>query len=397
MARRVPVLLTFLLWLTPAVAQAQPSPVKIGLLLPYTGPISIQGIDSTRGIELHIAKVGSKAGGRQIQIIKEDSEGKPDVALTKIKKLIERDRVDFVIGPVNSSVAIAIRNYVHEQGTPLIVPVAFTRVLTAPPMASPSIFRVVETTDQSNYPMGAWMMKNTKYRKMIVMATDFVAGRHCVEAFMAGFRAAGGETVKEIYAPLNTPDFAPYLAQAQATAADAVYAFFPGADAIRFVKQYKEFGVADKLPLTGYNVLTDDTILPAIGDAALGIVTIGSYSAALNTPESKAFVADYERVHHAWPSRYSESGFVSAQLVTIAIDSLNGDLGDRNKVRDALTAAIVKVKAPRGRLEFDSYRQVIAPVFVMRTEKQDGRIVNAVIDRLPLVSQEQTWGWWHKK
>lgn len=397
MIRLVSVLLSLLVLLVPAAVHAQGGPVKIGLLLPYTGVLSVQGIDTTRGFELYMGKVGNKAGGREIQLLKEDTEAKPDVGLTKIKKLIERDRVDFVVGPVNSVVAVAIRNYVHEQGTPLIVPVAFTRVLTSPQQASPAIFRVAETTDQGNYPMGAWMMKHTKYRKVIAMATDFVAGRHAVEAFMAGFRAAGGEIVKEIYAPLNTPDFAPYLTQAGATKADAVYAFFAGADAIRFVKQYKEYGLSEKLPLTGYNVLTDDTILPAIGDAALGIVTIGGYSAAIDSPENRAFVADYERAHKTWPSRYSENGWDSAQLLTLAIDALKGDLSDRNRVREAVKASLARVKAPRGPVDFDGYRQIISPVFIMKTEKQGGRIVNAIIDKIPSVSQEQTWGWWNKK
>ena len=402
MVRLVSVLLSVLVVLAPAVlvapgtAHAQAGPVKIGLLLPYTGPLSIQGTDTTKGFDLYMSKIGMKAGGREIQILKEDTEAKPDVGLTKIKKLVERDKVDFVVGPVNSVVAIAVRNYVHEQGVPLIVPVAFTRVLTAPPLSSTSIFRIVETSDQSNYPMGAWMMKNTKYRKVLLMATDFVAGRDSVQAFGAGFKAAGGEVVGEIYAPLGTPDFAPYLTQAGASKADAVYAFFGGADGIRFVKQYKEYGLFERLPLTGYNVLTDDTILPAIGDAALGIVTIGGWSAMLDTPDSKAFVADYEKAHKAWPTRYSESGWDTAQLLAITIDTLKGDLSDRNRVKDALRTALPRVKAPRGRLEFDANRQVTAPVYIMRAEKQGGRIVNAIVERLPAVPQEQVWGWWKK-
>ena len=383
--------------LAPTAVHSQAGPVKIGLLLPYTGPLSVQGTDTTKGFDLYMAKIGLKAGGREIQLLKEDTEAKPDVGLTKIKKLIERDRVDFVVGPVNSVVAIAIRNYVHEQGVPLIVPVAFTRVLTAPPLVSPSIFRVVETSDQGNYPMGAWMMKNTKYRKVLLMATDFVAGRDSVQAFAAGFKAAGGEIVGEIYAPLGTPDFAPYLAKAGATKADAVYAFFGGADGIRFVKQYKEFGLFEKLPLTGYNVLTDDTILPTIGDAGLGIVTVGGWSAALDTPDSKAFVAEYEKVHKAWPTRYSESGWDTAQLLAITIDTLKGDLSDRNRIKDALKTSLPRVKAPRGRLEFDASRQVTPPVYIMKAEKQGNRIVNAIVEKLPPVPQEQVWGWWFKK
>lgn len=395
MMRRAFPILTSLLLLAAGLAHAQP--VKIGLLLPYTGPLSVQGTDAAKGFELYMHKIGMKAGGREIQILKEDTEAKPDVGLTKIKKLIERDAVDFVIGPVNSAVALAIRDYVHQQGVPLIVPVAFTRVLTAPPLASPSIFRLIETTDQANYPMGEWMIKNTKHRRVVVMATDFVAGHDSVRAFAAGFKAAGGQVVKEIYAPLGTPDFAPYLAQLPGIKADAVYAFFGGADGIRFVKQYKEYGLSETLALTGYNVLTDDTILPAIGDAALGIITVGAYTAALDTPESKAFVADYERAYKAWPSRYSESGFVAAQLLALTIDALKGGLSDRNKVKQTIQASLPKVPAPRGKIRFDQYRQVIGPEYIMRTEKRGGRIVNAVIDKLPPVSQEQVWGWWKKK
>lgn len=377
----------------PTAAQ---EPIKVGVLLTYTGALSVQGTDATHGMELYLAKQGARAGGRAVQLVKEDDEGKPDVALTKIKKLVERDRCDFLVGPVNSVVVLAIRSYVHEQGVPLVVPIAFTRVLTSPQQASPSIFRVAETSDQANYPMGEWMIKHTKYRKVVVMATDFVAGHHAVEAFMAGFKAAGGEIVREIYAPLNTPDFAPYLAQAQAQTADAVYAFFPGADAIRFVKQYREYGLWDKMALTGYNVLTDDTILPQLGEAALGIVTVGGYTATIDNPENKAFATEFDRAYKTWPSRYAESGWVTTALITTAVDMLKGDLRDRTKVRQALFDALPRVKAPRGPLKFDPYRQVIGDVYVTKTDKQGGRIVNAVLEKIPNVSQEGTWGWWHK-
>jgi branched-chain amino acid transport system substrate-binding protein len=378
-----------------AMAQARP-PIKIGLLLPYTGPLNVQGTDATRGVELYLSKVGFKAGGREIQLLKEDTEAKPDVGLTKVKKLVERDRVDFVVGPVNSAVALAIRSYIHEQAVPLIVPVAFTRDLTAPGNASPSIFRVVETTDQSNYPFAAWVMKNTKYRKLIVMATDFVAGRHSTEAFMAGYRAAGGEIVKEAYFPLGTADFAPFLSQTIGVQADAVWAWVGGADAIRFVKQYKEFGLADRFPLIGYNVLTDDVILPAIGDTAIGIVSVGAYSATINTPENKAFVQEYDQRHKVWPTRYSESGHVSAQLIVAAVEALKGNLDDKGKVREALKRAVTQITPPRGPFEFDQYNQAITPIYVMRAEKQGGRLVNAIIDKIPAVSQEATSKWWRK-
>lgn len=379
---------------TGAIAQA-PS-VKIGLLLPYTGVLSVAGIDATNGLSLYLKKVGGRAGGRAISLLKEDDEAIPDVGLTKVKKLVERDRVDFLVETVSSVVALAIRNYVHDSGVPTVIPVAFTRVLTSPKVASPNVFRIAETTDQSDFPMGAWMINHTRYRKVFVMATDFVAGHQAVEAFIAGFRAAGGTIVKEIYAPLGTPDFAPYLTQAAATPADAVYAWFAGTDAIRFEKQYKEYGLWDHMPLTGHGVLSDDTILPAIGDASLGIITMSSYSAAIDTPVNKAFVREYEQAHKTWPSRYSEAGWITAQLITQALDSLQGDLSDRGRVREALRNAITRIKAPRGQMMFDRYNQIICHIIVTKTEKQGGRYINAVLTTLPLTSQESVWGWWNK-
>jgi branched-chain amino acid transport system substrate-binding protein len=189
---------------TTSSGQGPRPPIKVGLLLPYTGVIAINGQETSKGVEFYFTKIGNKAGGREIVLIKEDDEAKPDVGLTKARKLVERDRVDVLIGPVHSGVALAIRDYVHGQGIPLIVPVAFTRDLTAPARASPWLFRVVETSDQGNFPMGIWVFKKTPHRKIVVMASDFVAGRHSAEAFIAGFKGAGGEIVKEIYAPLNT-------------------------------------------------------------------------------------------------------------------------------------------------------------------------------------------------
>ena len=389
-------LATALALVTASFGQAPRAPIKIGLLLPYTGVIAINGQETSKGVELYLAKIANKVGGREIQLIKEDDEAKPDVGLTKTRKLVERDRVDVLIGPVHSGVALAIRDYIHAQGIPLIVPVAFTRDLTAPGKASPWLFRVVETSDQGNFPMGIWVFKKTPYRKIVVMASDFVAGRHSAEAFIAAFKGAGGEIVKEIYAPLNTPDFAPYMAQASGLAADAVYAWFAGTDSIRFVKAYQEYGLAGKLPLLGYNTLTDDVLLPTLGDGALGIVTAGHYSATLDTPENRAFVREYESRYNAWPTRYVELGYVSAQLVGAAVEALRGEVGDRATFREAIRGAATRIQPPRGAIRFDRFQQVITDVYVMKVERRGNRLVNAIVDQIPNTTQEDSWKWWNK-
>ena len=377
-------------------ASGQAPPIKIGLLLPYTGPIASVGQDATRGFELHLAKIGGKAGGRDIQVLKEDDEFKPDVGLTKARKLVERDRVDMLVGPVNSAVALALRDYVNRQAIPLVVPVAFSKEITSPKNAIPWLFRVIETTDQSNVPMGTWVFRNTPYRKIVIMATDIVSGHDVAGAFRASFTGAGGQIVKEIYIPTGTPDVATYVAQLVGLGADAVYIFSGGADAIRFVKAYEEYGLKGKLPLLAYNTLVDDILLPAMGDAALGIIAVGTYSAALDTPESRAFVRDYEAKYASWPSAHSERGYVAAQLIVAAIELLKGEVSDRQKVREALGNAVTRILPPRGPIRFDRYQQAITPVYVTRVERRGNRLVNAVIDRIPDTSQEETWKWWNK-
>ncbi len=384
----------------PPASAAAAGPVKIGVLLPATGPLTVVGQETIRGLELYLQKVGMKAGGREILLIKEDSEGKPDVGLTKARKLVERDGVHLILGPTNSAVGLAIRDYIDAQKIPLVIPQANTRILTAPSTAggrfSPWLIRLIETSDQGCYPMGGWMVKTTPYRKVIAMGADFVIGHHSAEAFMAGFKAAGGQVVKEIYPPLNTPDFAPYLAQITATPADFVWAWMGGSDSPRFVKQYQEYGLKGKVPLYGYNTVVDDVALPAMGDAALGIITVGHYTAAIDTPANKAFVQEFEQKHKIWPSRYAETGYTAAQLMTQAIADLKGAVEDRAKLRDALLAAAGRINPPRGPIQFDKYQQVITDIYVMKVERQGDRLVNAVVEVIPKVSQEDTWKWWVK-
>ena len=192
------------------------------------------------------------------------------MGLTKVRRLVEEHKVNFIVGPVSSAVALAIHDYVRKQKVILINPCAFTRELTSPEKASENIFRIIETTDQSNYPMGKWMVKNTPHRNVVITGSDFSAGHHSVEAFKAGFEEAGGKVIKEVYPKFGTMDFAPFLTAIDVKGADAVYAWFSGTDAVRFVQQYEEFGLKKRLPLFGYNSITDDPYLGSIGEAALG-------------------------------------------------------------------------------------------------------------------------------
>ena len=170
-----------------------------------------------------------------------------------------------------------------------------------------------------------------------------------------------------------------------------------GSDSIRFVRQYQEYGLKGRVPLYGYNTLVDDVSLPAMGDPALGIVTVGHYTAAIETPVNKAFVQEFEQKHKIWPSRYAETGYTAAQLMVQAIGDLKGAVEDRAKLRDALLAAAGHINPPRGPIRFDKYQQVITDIYIMKVERRGDRLVNAVVEVIPKVSQEDTWKWWMKQ
>ncbi len=375
---------------------AERPPIKVGLLLPYTGTMPLQAKGVSDGVELFFDEIGKKAGGRAIQVIKEDDENNPTVGLTKLRRLVEQQKVNFVVGPVSSAVGLAIHEYVRKSPVIQINPVAFTRELTSPQKWSPNIFRTVETTDQTNYPMGKWMFKNTPYRNVVITASDFSAGHHSVEAFKAGFEEAGGKVIKEVYPKLGTMDFASFLSAIDIKGADAVYAWFAGTDAVRFVQQYQEFGLKKRIPLYGYGVIADDPYLASIGDAALGVVTSCHYAWTIDTPRNKAFVKAYQSKWGEVPSRYSEFGYVSAQVIGAAAESLKGDVEDTAKVSAEIKKVASKIETPSGPLAFDQYNQRIANVYVEKVEKRDGKLVNVVIDSMGKVSQTDTWKWWNK-
>jgi len=391
------VLTVGLFWFTSSPAlSAERTPIKVGFLLPYTGTMPLQAKGVADGAELFFDEMGRKAGGRPIEIVKEDTELNPTVGLTKVRRLVEQQKVQFIIGPVSSAVGLAIHEYLRKQNVIQVNPTAFTRELTSPQKWSQNIFRVCDTTDENAYPMGKWIYKNTNHRNIVLAGSDFAAGHHTLEAFQAAFEAAGGKIVKSVYPKLGTMDFAPFLAAIDVKGVDAVFGFFAGTDAVRFVQQYQEFGLKKRLPLYGHAAMVDDPYLPSIGDAAIGLITSGHYTFMIDSPKNKAFVKAYNTKYGENPSRYSEFGYVSAQVIGTAAESLKGQVEDTSKVAAEIMKVSPKIETPSGPLAFDQYHQRVINMYVLKTEKRDGKLVNAVLDKMGKVSQAEVWGWWNK-
>jgi len=381
--------------LAPVLAQGR-SPVKIGLLFPYTGVFALYGPGMQAALEVLLEQHGGRAGGRQVVLVREDTEGKPDVGLTKARKLVESERVNFLVGPVNSAVAMAVRDYVSGKKVPLVVPIAFTKDLTTPDKASPYIFRTIDTTDQNGYPLGRWAFAKKGFKRVALIGSNYAAGRDGVGAFKAGFEDAGGKVVAELFPPLGTQDFAPFLSRIEPSQVDAAYFVVFGSDAVRLVKQWEETGLKERVPLLAYGTSADDFLLDAMGKAAEGIINVSLYNATLDNPENQKFVAAMRPKIQSEPVLFHTTAWIAGQLILKAIDDLKGDLDDPERVVRALKAAGKALRTPAGEVSFDAYNQIIPPLYVRQVQNVGGKPRNVVIDRLPPAAQSEFWKWWRK-
>ncbi len=361
-------------------------PVKVGLLVPYTGVFASCGENITRGAELYLDQVGWQAAGREIRLLKKDTEMNGQVGLQKARRLVESDRADILTGIVSSTVAYALRDYVVSKEIPLILANAGAADLTRE-KGSPYIFRVSFANGQYEYPEGIYAYDKLNFRKIVVMAPDYAAGHEKANGFMAGFKAAGGEIVQEIYPGLGTSDYGPFLTRIKD--ADAVWAHFSGNDSIAFVKQYDEYGLKGTIPLLTSGDCVDESSLPAQGDAAVGIISALHYSAALDTRENREFVSAYTDKYGEEPNMFAEQGYVAAKLIVTALEAVNGDLTDTDRLMSEIKR--VEFTAPRGPFKFDPRTQnVIFNTYIRRVEKKDGKIINSVIETIPDTSDQWT-------
>ena len=362
-----------------AVAQAEET-IKVGVVLPYSGVYASLGGDITDGMQLAFDLYGSEIAGKKIVLITEDSEVKPNVGLTKTKKLVFQDKVDLLVGPVASNVAGAMRDFVHNTEIPLIIPNAGNNLLTGE-QCSPWVIRTSFSNDQINRVMGPWLYEQG-HRTLYLMAPDYAAGHQMMEAVKRGFTEAGGEVVGEEYPPLReTKDFAPYLAKVKATRPDVLYVFFAGGLAIQFVKQYQDFGLKGEIPLTGAGWLTSPLFLPAQGAAAAGFIGALNYVPTIDSDENAAFQAAFGEKHERMGSEFTVQGFDTGRLIVEALRLTGGETADKA----ALVEAIHRVHfiGPRGPFRIDpATNNVIQDIYIFEMRQTGYNIRHVVIDKI---------------
>ncbi len=365
-------------WL-PLAAQAQPAKLKVGLMLPYTGTYAALGNAIENGFRLYVSEQGGKLGGREIEFFKVDDESDPSKATDNVGKLIKRDQVDVLIGSVHSGVAMAMAKAAKDSNTLLIVPNAGADAITGP-MCAQNIFRSSFTNWQPAYAMGEVAAKKG-HKNAITITWKYAAGTESVKGFKEAFEKNGGKVVRELDLPFPGVEFQALLTEIAAAKPDAVYTFFAGGGAVKFVKDYAAAGLNKTIPLYGAGFLTDGT-LEAQGAAAQGLMTTLHYADGLDTPRDKSFRLAYAKAHKLQPDVYAVQGYDAAQMLGIGLAATQGDVSKKAEFAAAVEKA--KIDSPRGPFTMSKAHNPVQDIYLRKVEgnvnKSAGVAVKALAD-----------------
>lgn len=362
--------------LSASTVQAE-EPLKVGLLLPYTGTFAALGEAITNGLKLAIDQQGGSLSGRQVEYVVVDSEADPSKAVPNMQKLVSGSKVDVVVGPVHSGVGLAAVKVARETGVPLIIANAGFNAATGP-LCAKNIFRTSFSSWQTAYPMGK-VAADKGYKNIVTVAWRYGFGTESVDGFKEGFEKAGGKISKEIYVPFPDVEFQSQLTEIAALKPDAVFVFFAGGGAAKFVKDYAAAGLQGKIPLLGSGFLTEGT-LAAQGAAANGVLTTLHYADTLDTPRNKTFREAYLQKFGKEADIYAVQGYDSGLLLTQSLAKVNGNTRDR----DAWTAAMAdaRIESPRGDWTFSKAHNPVQNIYLREVRDGSNVVVSTAAEAL---------------
>lgn len=349
-----------------AMAQAK---LKVGFMLPATGTFAALGTAIENGFKLYLTEQGGKIGGREIEFFKVDDESDPSKAVDNVNKLIKRDNVDVLIGTVHSGVAMAMAKSAKESGTLLIVPNAGADAVTGP-MCAVNIFRSSFSNWQPGYAMGEVLAKKG-LKNVVTITWKYAAGDESVKGFKESFEKGGGKVTKELNLPFPNVEFQALLTEIAAAKPDAVFAFFAGGGAVKFVKDYAGAGLRKTIPLYGSGFLTDGT-LEAQGADADGLETTLHYGDALNTPRDSAFRLAYVKAYKLQPDVYAVQGYDAAQMLGIGLSAVKGDVSKKAEFADALRKATID--SPRGKFTISKSHNPVQDIYLRQVAAKENKV-----------------------
>ena len=353
-----------------AFAQTAPK-LKVGLMLPATGTFAALGTAIDNGFRLYVNEQGGKLGGREIEFVRVDDESDPSKATDNVNKLVKRDNVDVLIGTVHSGVAMAMAKVAKDSGTVLIVPNAGADAVTGP-MCAPNIFRSSFSNWQPGYAMGEVMAKKG-HKKVVTITWKYAAGDESVRGFKEAFEKAGGTVEKELSLPFPNVEFQALLTEIAASKPDAVYTFFAGGGAVKFVKDYAAAGLKKTIPLYGAGFLTDGT-LEAQGADAEGIFTTLHYADSLAVPRDAAFRLAYAKTYKLQPDVYAVQGYDAAQMLAAGLVAVKGDLTKKAEFSAAVEKA--KIDSPRGAFTLSKAHNPVQDIYLRQVMGKENKLVS---------------------
>jgi branched-chain amino acid transport system substrate-binding protein len=359
---------------------AASGPLKIGILLPYSDIYAVLGESITEAIRMYFDEVNNEAGGRKIEVITEDEGTQPDAALQKARKLVEQDEVSFVTGVVSSGVLAGLRDYFDQNKKLLICANAGANALSRGGK-TPYIWRTSFTNWMPNWPVGTWAAENVGKRAYLSVP-DYGAGKDTVNSFSHSFQAAGGEIMGTQLTPFpNMGDPAPFITELADAAPELIYCFYSGGAAVTFMKAYGEFGLAGQIPLMCSGFMVEEDVLPAQGDAALGVRSGLHWALLLDNPENKKFTAAYKERTSKEANVFSVQGYDTGRVIVEMLNKVQGDTSNVDKMIEALGG--ISFASPRGSFALDAATQ--APrhhIYLREVQTVDGVLHNVVTDDL---------------
>jgi len=372
---------------------ARADELRIGYIAPVTGIFAQIGKDMVDGFQMYLAEHNNKLGGMDVKFIVEDDQGKPDLGVTKAKKLILQDHVHMIIGGLLASTGYALAPVSTEYKTLYVSSVSSADDLTQRQLSKyPYFLRTSWSSSLPHHALGQWAC-DQGYKKVITIAADYAFGYETVGGFQKAFEDCGGKVIQKLWPPIGTKDFGPYIPTFKADA-DAIFTTMVGPMALQFPKQLRAAGI--KKAILGSGVSYDEFVLPFMGDEVIGDVSALHYSAALQTPENEKFVKAYRAKFGKVPGYYSENNYSTAMWFDKAIAKAGGKYPGPEEFIKIMSS--IKLDAPRGPVELDDMRNPIENVYIKKVEKKKmfgydkDELWNTVIKTYPHVSQFWTYG-----
>lgn len=363
--------------LLPEMARAQSSKIRVGLMLPYTGTFAQLGVAIENGFRMAINEQGGKLGGRDIEFFKVDDESDPPKGVENANKLVQRDKVDVIVGTVHSGVQMGIHRVARESGVLSLIPNAGVHAATRAQCA-PNVFRTSFSNSQPTRALGK-VMVDKGHKKAVWITWKYAAGDEAFEGFKESYTAAGGTIVKELGLPFPNVEFQALLTEIAAIKPDAVACFFAGGGAAKFIRDYAAAGLKDKIPLYGSGFLTEG-VLDAAGPAADGILTTLHYSDSLDTPRNKAFRLAYAKTFRLQPDVYAVQGYDTGLLLAQGLTATKGNMSDKAALYKALGAATID--SPRGKWTMSKSNNPVQDIYLRRVENKENKVVGVAAKAL---------------